>query len=189
MTVGHSLGSVLVISEAVSHRDVDSVVVSSLGEGLTELTDNLHPAHLEPRRFPDLPAGYLTTTPNVRGRVFYHAPNVDDEIVAMDEATKQTMTEAEAASFPAELARSPEIEVPVLAIVGDHDSFFCTDKPCSTPGTGGAVVEEQHWAAGGVTVKVVPDAGHNLALHRNAAEFFARVAAWTEHSFGSPHSS
>jgi len=158
--VGHSLGSLISLYEAGTYHDVDGVVASGILHSINPLgvagfVATLYPAALDPRfllRIVD--PDYLTTLPNTRGGSFYYAPNTDPAVLAADEASKETVTAAEAVGvFAMELpgvlqpvshlvcALTPticdgvassiiygitrQITVPVLDVVGQYDALLC----------------------------------------------------------------
>lgn len=180
--VGHSLGSTVAIQEAATFRDVDAVVLTGFlhhaGAAGAMFGVLIHPAADDPAftRSP-APAGYLTTRPGLR-HLFYWPFNADLSTVEADDAAKQTTTQGEMADFVAEQSNdgyAGQVTVPVLALIGEHDlSFF---DPKSLPG---AVAAESraYPASPGVDVHVIADAGHDLALQRNATTTARLIDSW-----------
>ncbi len=185
--VGHSLGSAITIAEASRYKDVDAVVVTGLlhhfDVGLVLVPASLYPAQEDNERFNGLPVEYTTTRPGERS-LFYHAPTVDPKVISADEGRKETVTAAEIATFPLDLARSRQIRVPVLVVVGDFDRVFCSLINCSVPLLGGAAFESTFWTTKCYRQIVVPDAGHSINLHPNAATWYAQALAWLETNTG-----
>ncbi|MBE8473820.1 alpha/beta hydrolase [Streptomyces justiciae] len=181
--VGHSLGSTIAIEEAAHYKDVDAVVTTGFlhhsGAAGGLLGTLLHPAAEDPE-FTDrstVPAGYLTTRDGLR-HLFYWPFNADLRTVEADAAAKQTTTASEVTGFVTEQnddTFAKEVTVPVLAAVGEHDLFFF--DPADRPK---AVAEEPHAypASPEADTKVVPDAGHDLALQRNADTTTAFIDTW-----------
>jgi pimeloyl-ACP methyl ester carboxylesterase len=157
---GHSLGSLIAWYEAGTYHDVDAVIASGIlhsfnGPRVAKFLTTLYPAALDPRfRGRIVDPGYLTTQPGTREDTFYYAPNADPRVVDTDEATKETITVAEAEGvfqqeFPGLLrpVREPacaqltalcdgvgssalygvtrQITVPVLTVVGQYDGLLC----------------------------------------------------------------
>lgn len=184
--VGHSLGSVISIQEAATYGDVDGVVLTGVSHTVTpalnEVFAVLYPANLDPR-FPGVPDGYLTTLPGTRD-VFYYPPSRDPLVLAIDEATKETVTAAELdTAFPG-LFLSPGIHVPVLVIVGDHDRAFCGEPTCSASGS---LAAEANFFSPDACVETaaIAGAGHDLNLHFQAPVAYDVVLEWMNRRVGS----
>jgi pimeloyl-ACP methyl ester carboxylesterase len=132
ITVGHSYGSVIAMEEAAQYQDVTATMITGLthkfsASGITAVTAALHPAPGDAPRFAGLDAGYLTTQPNSRVRVFYRAAATDPRVLAWDESTKDTVTATEFGTFAVSLANgsASRIRVPVLLAVGEYDTILC----------------------------------------------------------------
>lgn len=184
--VGHSLGSVISIQEAATYGDVDGVVLTGVSHTVTpalnEIFAVLYPANLDPR-FPGVPNGYLTTLAGTRD-VFYYPPSRDPLVLAIDEATKETVTAAELdTAFPA-LFLSPGIHVPVLVVVGDHDRAFCGEPTCSASGS---LDNEVNFFSPDACVETaaIAGAGHDLNLHFQAPIAYDAVLSWMDRRVGS----
>lgn len=191
--VGHSYGSEVVALSAARFRGADAVVATSFlhpGFDVPEATlfiGSSLPAQLDPAfSSAALPAGYVTTLPGYRQR-FYSPSNVDPAVVAMDEATKQTGTYGEIFTFgeyfqPGAVAG---VDVPVLAVVGGHDPFFCDEMlPCTGPGA--IVARERDWFTGAPCLEafVQSGAGHNISLELNNAEGWAAQLSFIDRHVG-----
>lgn len=183
--VGHSLGSTIAIQEAATYKDVDAVVTTGLlhhaGAGLGLFSTLIHPSAQDPEfAGRPVPAGYLTTQDGLR-HLFYWPFNADLNTVNADDAIKQTTTTGEITDFGAEQYKNvfaKNVNVPVLSVVGEHDSFFfdpanldkaVAAEPASYPGSPQA------------DVKVIPSAGHDLALQRNADSTTNFIDTWLSH--------
>lgn len=185
--VGHSLGSVIAIEEAATYKDVDAVVVTGFmhHSGVAQALFNtmVRPAAGDPR-FENRPApkDYLTTQDGLR-HLFYWPFNADLGTVEADEVIKQTTTMPEITDFLNEQNNqvySRKVTVPVLTVVGEHDYFWFE------PTTRGKAIAEEPGAYPGsprADVKVVPDAGHNLALQRNADSTTRTIDQWLIQTF------
>ncbi len=187
--VGHSLGSAIAITEASRFQDVDGVIVSGFLHTITPAFQNagtvLYPAQQDPRfQTSNLPAGYLTSLPGVRGPIFYYAPTAEADVVALDEATKETVTLGELNGLAAVIltpSLSQAIQVPVLSVVGDNDIFFCDTVPACP----NARTEAQFFAPQAqFELQVVHDTGHDLNLHTTAPTWFAIAREWSNRRFG-----
>src|SRR5215475_4830233 len=184
--VGHSLGSGVATVEAAQYSDADGLVLTSFlhaaGPGFGQIPTLFYPASLDPRfAGQNLPDGYFTTVSGGRS-IFYWTPNADPDVIALDELTKETLTLGEIMTFPP-LVFSPGsvqgISAPVLIVMGQYDNGFCTPPSCAE-----AHVEPNYYPSAHVEVKVMPNAGHDLSLHRNAPAFFATVLEWSNRHFG-----
>jgi pimeloyl-ACP methyl ester carboxylesterase len=199
LTVGHSLGSAIALVEAARYHDVDGLILTGFlahaaPVGAPDLVASLQPAQLE-ARFLSRPPGYLTTREGTRGRLFYHAPGADADLIAIDERTKETLTPFELATLSeaSQTSVDERITVPVLSVTGEFDNVFC---PASCAGPRSPVLAEpQHYPnAPCFTTYVVPDSGHVVNLHRTAPAWFAVAQTWlrsgmdTRCALGPPHS-
>ncbi|HVB72640.1 MAG TPA: alpha/beta hydrolase [Ktedonobacteraceae bacterium] len=189
LLVGHSLGSAEVWIEAGTYHDVDGVIITGLLHHLNTISlagvlGSFYPAVLDPR-FADAGygAGYLTTEPGTRGRDFYYLPGADPSVIAADEATKETTTDGEAATFAPVLVDgiSAQIRVPVLLVDGQQDSIVCglLATNCSSAATVRQAEVPYYAPQAQLQVVVVPNAGHDLNLHETASLWFAAATAWS----------
>ena len=188
LIVGHSLGSGTVWIEAGTYHDVDGVIITGLVHHLNPSSEgkifaSFYPATLDPHfADTDVGPGYLTTEPGTRGDDFYSLPDADPNVIAIDEATKETTTDGEARTFAPLLVDgiSAQITVPVLLVVGQHDSIACgllaTD--CSSSATVQQAEAPYYSPQAQLQVAVIPDSGHDLALHKAAPLYFAATVAW-----------
>jgi pimeloyl-ACP methyl ester carboxylesterase len=191
--VGHSLGSTVVWQEAISHGDVDGVIVTGAAHSLTARFGQLaqtdfYPA-IQDQKFAGsgLDSGYLTTVPDTRATLFYTEPNADPAVIKEDELRKDVVpgtllaTGAPLALSTATLA----IHVPVLTILGSNDLPTCGANPqgvmfdCSS----GAVVAQQdapfYSPEARLHACVVPNSGHDISLAVNHDLQVADVVAWS----------
>lgn len=196
--IGHSYGSIVSVQEAGTYHDTDRLVITGLthaldgagtgvGVGLPLVIASLYPATLDPQfLLSTLDAGYLTTLPGSRGPVFYSA-SADPNVIAYDEAHKDLFSEgdvtSEAGTFflPAPLNTSNAITEPVLLVLGQEDALFCT-LPAALDCTNSASLfnaEALYYsAAPSITAKIIPDTGHDLALHPSANQSFQVIENW-----------
>ena len=183
VTVGHSLGSAVALVEAARHQDVDGLILTGFlahatPVGAPELLASLQPASLEPR-FKDRPAGYLTNRPRTRGDIYYHRLGARRAVIALDEATKDTVTVGELSGLSAASQRSVDeaIRVPVLSVVGEFDNVFCATSCAATSSP--VFAERAHYPnAPSFETYVQPNAGHVVNLHETAPKWFAAASDW-----------
>ena len=191
--VGHSIGSAIVIDEASDSTLArpNGVILSGFLHFLDEakltlfLTD-LHPALLDPDpRLNHLLPGYLTTVPGTRGQIFYDLSNADPNVLAEDEATKEPVAESEVVTTFTTIAPttiSQLINVPVLEAVGQFDNLFCLGAFNCT-NTSAVLNNEAPFfsPAAQLQVIVIPQAGHDLNLQKNAATaWYPQVTQWLQ---------
>jgi pimeloyl-ACP methyl ester carboxylesterase len=183
--VGFSLGSFISILESSNYHDVDGVVLSSyshtVGAGGIASFGLVIPAPLDPK-FANFPPDYLSEAPGARQFLFFHLPNVEQPVLDLDEALRQTWTVGELNDIIPSLSEPPSMHVPVLVVDGDWDTISC-NTPCTA--TNWLANEASFYPADTCAeVKIVPDAGHSLALHKNAQTFFGATREWSDRRVG-----
>ena len=191
--IGHSVGSMIAISEAADYRDVDRVVLTgalhppAIAAGAPLTIARFQPATLDPsfagRRSID--TGYLTTRPGTRSASFYRASAADPAVIAYDEAHKDILSGVELGDSAARVAVPPglndtnRVRAHVLAIVGEHDAAVCgLLLDCGRDENVRANEAPYYTSAASLTGATVPDTGHSLALHPSADLSFARINRW-----------
>lgn len=183
--VGHSLGSLVAMTEAATYGDIDGVVLTGISHTVTARLSEVqaYPANLDPRfALLELPDGYLTTVPGTRG-VFYQAPFFDPRVKAFDEKKKETVTVAELNTGVPALGLTPGIHVPVLLAVGDLDGAFCNPPSCTASGS--LSVEPSFFAPDAcLETRAIPKSGHDLNLHYDAPLTFATLLDWMDRRVG-----
>jgi pimeloyl-ACP methyl ester carboxylesterase len=173
-TVGHSSGSSLAILEAAKYDDVDGLVVTGFTHEPADRGDPVFPAILyaasEDARFQgqSMPGGYVTTEPGAR-IIWHHGYNSDKQVYLLDEAQlKDAMPPGDPGGFIQEVfvgpPRSLQVDVPVLAVLGDRDFTNCTPPACPQ-----LAAEKGYWPnSPEFRGELVRDTAHALALHRDA---------------------
>jgi pimeloyl-ACP methyl ester carboxylesterase len=179
--VGHSYGSVIAEGVAAESKRVDGLVITGFLYRQTSPSfdgfPTLVPANTDPVfTGRQLPADYLTTEPGSRS-FFYATDNVDPATLRADERTKATTTATEVPGFGNELfsgALAAKVRLPVLIVVGDNDFLYRGDDPSVFQ-----TDQENAFAqATNVSAAVIPDAGHDLALQRNAVAATTLIDTW-----------
>lgn len=192
INVGHSYGSYTVIEAVSEYGNVDGVILTGFIHNtnpvyFNEAAVSFYPVQQDPDpRFQNLPFGYLTSIPGVRGKFFHNLTNTDPQVIALDEATKDTLTLAEAqtatAAFDPE--KSKKIKVPVLIVIGQNDLPFCTGNICDNK-ENVAALEAQFFAPEAqLKTYVLPDAGHSITLAQNAPEWYKVAQKWSNRFVG-----
>jgi pimeloyl-ACP methyl ester carboxylesterase len=184
--VGSSMGAFISKILASTYGGVDGVVLSSfahhVGAGGIESFDLNIPAQQDPK-FADLPnINYFSQVEGSREFLFYHLPNSDPDVIALDTAMRETWTVGEVESIIPTLEMPVGIEVPTLVVVGDFDNIVC-NLPCSE--TGSLDFEAALYPPEAcVEIEIIPDTGHAITLHENAQEVFALLQAWSDRRVG-----
>lgn len=189
--VGHSIGSAVATTVAVTYRDVDGVVITGLTHRINlpaaaPVFTTLVPAVLDPElRAYGLDLGYLTTTPGSRYSSF-HAPGATEPgAIAFDEATKDVVTPAETVTtvlIGSLVPVSRKITVPVMLVMGAGDANYCgppLGADCSSS-EALRVSEGRFYAAEArLRTHVVPGYGHSINFSADAPGYHRAVVEWS----------
>lgn len=188
--LAHSIGSLVSLVEAARYRDVDGLVLTgfshSLGAtGFSQLIAKARPALLDPLTRERIPFGDLGYLSVVGGRpVFYATGDADAAVVEADEQLRHELPAGMLTLPEYLLAESNAIAVPVLIANGRLDIAFCSQ------GNGGSLTNcddaaalrqsEQPFFGGSPALDtwVLPDAGHNINLTRQAQVWYAKALSW-----------
>ena len=185
--IGHSLGSIIATQDAGTWPgDVSKLVLTGiLNEApptVAAAIADFYPASSDPQ-FPDAGPGYLTTIPGVRGSLFY-SPSASPAVIAYDEAHKSVVAETEIDAIttltaPPGTNVADKIRAPVLIVDGEDDALFCTGSVnCADPASVAQFERPYFSDAASLTVEMVRDTGHDVALHPTANQSFAMINAW-----------
>lgn len=181
VTVGHSVGSMVVIQEAATYQDVDGVILSAFTNyPSVELLVQLGTLQLLVPA-PNERLGEMITAPGARD--FFHAGNADPAVVAKDEATKDTITVSEMATMSVPMLTLPThlITAPVLLANGQRDRVFaCVAAPCEDAAMLRRTEAPRFTAAASLDTFVLPHAGHSINLARNRTVFFDAATEWVD---------
>jgi len=192
--LGHSFGSTISLAHALGWPEQSDGIV------LTGFIHNFNPAFAQAMgqtvsfaAFSGPLAGdlvdptYLISTPDSRIDAFYSEDQVEPEVVAVDEATRETTAMGELFSMSRYFKdQSKELTVPVMVLVGEDDFVVCGNKlDCNDHAA--VIAHEQAFypAATCPEVTVLDDTNHNANLHRNAPENFALMQDWINRRIGS----
>jgi len=209
--VGYSYGSATSWRETSKYNDADAVLSTAWGSAfqnipLARVFLAFQPAQLDPR-FADRPLGYLALPYGRDQNYFYDLSNVDPKLMAYsDEQLADTLPFGEAATFyprygafpvADEATSSDEIElpmsdqtkaitVPTFLINGTGELFFCgIDQQHCTSSQKLQLSESRYFTdAACFRAAVIPNAGHNLNLQRNAQFFFATLRSFADEALG-----
>ena len=193
--VGHALGSIVALAEASTYQDVDGVVLSGISHfspSAASSLPSLGPANQDPRfAGRNLDDDYLTTPPGSREASFALATDPDPQLLALDEATKETVTTAElrTASTVLTSVSSFAIRVPVLMVAGQFDPGVCGGASiCASleaSEAAFAIAEGPFFAPDACLETVmIEDAGHYLNLEPTAPATYALIRTWSDARVG-----
>lgn len=192
MLVGHSLGSMISVTEAAEYGLVDGVVLTGFlhtfdAVNATYLIANSSPAQLDPKfKNANLPVGYLTMSKASR-KIFYTPADTDPAIYDLDNQLKGTGTAGELATFETSIlpTLSLNIHVPVFLVMGSKDRLFC-DLLLSCSSSQAIINRERLFYSPQAELEAyaVKNAGHNINYQLNAQDFYHAVRAWSDKHIG-----
>jgi len=196
IVVGHSMGSFVTINYAGSYPDeADGIILTGfLHDANFDFINSVvlpvfYPATLDPKfagQF--LNYDYLTALPGTRGDALYYLPNVNPEVLALDESLKQTTTIGELSTGPGMIFDpiSSQIEGPVQVVIGEFDYIFCGHLlNCSDKAAVQSYEQTFYGDPACVETAVISDAGHDLNLHTNADAAYSQMLSWADRNVGS----
>ncbi|MFE7796053.1 alpha/beta hydrolase [Nocardia sp. NPDC057440] len=191
---GHSLSSGTSVMEATAYHDVDGVLLTGYSHALNipevlGVISTYHQAAADPEftgRGHD--SGYLVTRPGAREGDFFGPGNVDPEVLAVDERTKEAFSLTE---YPDGLTStlpgmSSFITAPVLLVNGSMDRLSCGPgySVCVDTATLLAAEAPYFGPAARLRAFVLPGSGHSVNLARNTADYHAAVVGWMKSIVG-----
>ena len=209
--VGHSYGTITTWRESAVYNDADLVIGTGYSDGVNPVTAGLfvsqaRPASQDPRTADEPWAqdpGYLQPLPGVRGiSQLYHRANADPAVIALDDKLANTVTGPELMTFTqSEFDGSRRnIRIPTFLINGEFDNMVCgnNSEQCATDADvndGPAQLEKaayrlQGWQGPVMSPQacfrsaVVPEAAHDINLHRNARQLYATIAYFADQAMG-----
>ncbi|WP_228812470.1 alpha/beta hydrolase [Nocardia otitidiscaviarum] len=188
VTAGHSLTSGTSVIEATTHHDVDGVLLTGYSHTLSipdvlGVISTYHPAVEEPRfAAAGYDSGYLVSRPGTREQNFHGTGNVDPQVLAVDEATKEvfSLTEYPDGLMSTLPGMSGEIRVPVLLVNGGKDRLSCGAAFAACADSATLLAAEAPYFAPEARLRtfVLPDSGHSVNLARNTTAYQAAVIDW-----------
>ena len=194
VTLGHSFGSVISLSYALSYpEELDGIVLTgyahnvnpdfgpSMGKGIAIA------AFSEPFMGDIFDPAYVVTKPNSRGDVFYTSENTERAVITTDDLTRQTTAVGELMSMSKYFGeQSKSLQVPVLMIVGEDDFLVCGGQlDCSNYDAVLANEAPYFPAESCLELVLLDDTNHNANLHRNAPKTFETMIGWVARRVGS----
>jgi pimeloyl-ACP methyl ester carboxylesterase len=193
VTVGHSYGSAAAVVEASEYHDVQGVILSGYAHeypprAMTAMATAFYPAPLDPQfATAGLNNTYLTTVPGVRGELFFDPVNADGSVVSLDESIKQTVSTGEFLFDPNAFATS-QLTVPVLLATGQNDVMTCDPSvglSCADADAFLAREGSNYTPQSCLEAFVLPNAGHDINLHKNSHPWFEAASSWVNRHVGS----
>ncbi|HEX7963040.1 MAG TPA: alpha/beta fold hydrolase [Candidatus Saccharimonadales bacterium] len=187
-SIGHSMGSGVVMREAATYNDPNRVVLTGyLHAGRNPaVVAAVYQANLDPLfAGRGLDNGYLTSTPG--GKSVFYSSSADPAVVAYDEAHKDIASGTFFGDYiadravPAGANLANQVKAPVLLIAGQQDQVFCFSPgglDCTNQAGVQANEAPYYTGAASFTLDTVPDTGHDLALHPSANSSFAMINGW-----------
>jgi pimeloyl-ACP methyl ester carboxylesterase len=182
--VGHSLGSVVTGYAGGTYHDADAVVLTGYapldgdragGEAL--IAGGFVPAAEGlPHLLGLVGDGYLASRAETRGQLLFWPSQTEPSIVAADAVLGSPVTRTELLDAgPA----GPVIRggsAPTLIVLGQYDVLLArveAGHDCYETASKVAAISPAHF-----DFEVIPDAGHNLTLHRNAHTGYGVMNCW-----------
>jgi hypothetical protein len=209
--VGHSYGVIANWLESAQYNDADMNIGTGYSDRvdhyeagrffLTFAPAALVPAYASQPWAAD--PGYLAPTPGHRGLPqLYYAPNADPQVIATDERLANTVTSGEGLTFPEREydGTHKNMVIPTFSIQGQFDIMTCghAAQECATRATMNddpATVERdatrfRDWQAPAMSSQacyraaVIPQASHDINLHRDAPMEYAQIVYFADQSMG-----
>lgn len=188
--VGHSLGSLVTMTEAGMYQDVDAIITTGIAHSLnyvnvvSKIIADDYPAAADPKfGASGLDVAYLTSDPGTRGG-FYHQSDTDPQVVATDEQLKQTGNLVELATLAAYNVLNVDrtLNVPVDEVVGEQDPFICGLLGPSCSSSDALAAFERPFYGPGATVvgHLAANTGHDLQLERSAPVTDAQMLSFSD---------
>lgn len=188
--IGHSYGSRIAQLESSQFNDATKVVLTdslhAVGPALANNEITQYPANQDPKFAGlGLDDGWTTTTPGNARKAFYNLATADPNEIAYDDAHKAILSNTQFTQgqiqgrVPAGSNLTNSITRPVLLIYGQQDRLYCgLALDCSN--TAAVLANEQPYytSVASLTAKVVPDTGHDMALHPSAGTSFTMINDW-----------
>lgn len=192
---GHSLGSAIAVIEAVTYRDVDGVLVTSMAHHLNALGTlpifaTFTPAALDPAlRDRGLDPGYLTTMPGTRFDSLHRPGPFVSAVADLDESTKDVAAPTElvdGALLGTVTPFTALVDVPVLTVMSSQDPTFCgllaTD--CRSPEALLRSERPFYAPAARLEAYVLNGYGHAFNYAPNAPDYHRAVLQWADRMVG-----
>jgi pimeloyl-ACP methyl ester carboxylesterase len=188
--LGHSYGSRIAQLESAEFNDAARLVLTgslhAVGPALTTGELVLRQASRDPQFAGSALDSGWTTTASPAGRApFYDVAGADPREIAYDDAHKSIVSSTEfqqgiaIGRVPADSNISNRITRPVLLMSGEEDRLSCGLALDCTDALAVKANEQPFYThAASLTVVIVPNTGHDLALHLSAGASFEAINQW-----------
>ncbi|HEV3355893.1 MAG TPA: alpha/beta fold hydrolase [Pseudonocardiaceae bacterium] len=192
--VGHSLGSLVTMTEAGLYKDADAIITTGIAHSLnyvnvvSKIIADDYPAAGDPKfSASGLDVAYLTSDPGTRGG-FYNTADTDPNVIATDEQLKQTGNLVELATLAAYNVLNVDrtLNIPVDEVVGAGDPFICglLGPSCSSSAALAAFERPFYGPNATVVGYLAPNSGHDLQLEPSAPTTNAQMLAFSDNYIG-----
>ena len=194
VTLGHSFGSVIALSHALTHPDqVDGLVLTGYAHNVNPEFGPSMGQSIDVAAFKGPFVGdvfdptYVVSKNNSRGDAFYTLSNTEKEVVEVDNLTRQTTAAGELITMSKYFAdQSKKLQVPTYMILGEDDFVVCGGELDCTNHEAVAANEAPYFPPQTCfELTVLEDTKHNASLHRNAPEVFELMLGWIYRRAGS----
>ena len=194
VTLGHSFGSVTALAHALQFPEqVDGVVLTGFIHNVNPIFGPTVGRAIDVAPFAGPFTGnifdptYTVSKDMSRGDVFYTEGFVEDEVLVVDNLTRQTTALGELITMSKYFSdQSKELQVPAAVIIGENDFVVCGgDLDCTDHAAVVANEEPYFPPASCLEVTVLDDTNHNANLHINAPEVFQLMQDWVARRVGS----
>jgi pimeloyl-ACP methyl ester carboxylesterase len=194
--VGHSLGGIVTMTEAGLYKDVDAIMPTGIAHSLnyvnvlSKIIADDYPSSLDPKfTATGLDPAYLTSYPGTRGGFYLGTTtSTDPGAIAKDEQLKETGNLVELATLAAYNVLNVDrtLDIPVLAVVGQHDPFICglLGPSCSDSQALADFERPFYGPHATVVADVVPNTAHDLQLEKSAPESNANMLDFADKYVG-----
>jgi pimeloyl-ACP methyl ester carboxylesterase len=156
-------------------------------------------------RHMSLDCGYITNRIGTKGTIYYHMPSASpgmvphgvDDAVMRDVVSVALLAESVArlggildffnpvfTTMPPETDFARGITVPTLIVIGDKDKIFCGPPDGIECTEAGIRAWESPYYVITPDIHVVPDTGHEVALHTTAPATYAAMLDWVDAKVG-----
>ncbi|HEV2779500.1 MAG TPA: alpha/beta hydrolase [Actinophytocola sp.] len=179
--VGHSMGAIHGWDYGGRYNDINAYIFAADVHYLKQSWLDLIKNSVQPAS----PPGYFTTIPGKKDDLFYRTSMADPAVIAQDEATTGTLTEAEVNEsvgltlMPPAQSPTQRIRVPVLITLGEFDNLACGPPDGLTCTKANVLALERPYFTGSpkVDAVTVSGGGHSY-LHTNAPAMYWAMINW-----------
>jgi len=193
VTLGHSFGSVIALSHALSNPEqVNGMVLTGYAHNVNPEFGPSMGKGIEVAAFGGPFVGdifdptYVISKPDSRGDVFYTRSNTDPGVIRTDDVTRQTTAAGELITMSQYFAdQSKGLHIPVYMVLGEDDFVVCGGALDCTDHAAVLANETPYFPpASCFELTMLDDVNHNANLHKNAPSTFALMLDWVARRVG-----